>query len=417
MAASTDTRFRVEGMDCAACATKVEAATRRVAGVEDVSVSVTAGTMTVRHANNADLGQIAKKVSDVGYNASVLAERQPKPTRNAAHDHDSGHDHDHTSLDEGPNDKDKLEGLHGHDHRQEEGPWWATRKARLTMFCGLAVGSAFVASWFLPTYSFLIFTAAMLVGLIPIARRAFMGAINGAPFTIETLMTVAAIGAVIIGASEEAAVVVILFLVGEMLEGIATGRARASIKALATLVPKTALVESNGTTKELPAEQLMVDSIILVRPGDRIAADGVISSGESSIDEAPVTGESVPKRKVEGDDVFAGTINQEGTLRVRVTAAAADNTIARIIKLVEEAQESKAPTERFIERFSRWYTPAVMVLAALIAVVPPLAAGGDWGSGSTKASPFCLSAAHVPWSSRRPLPSQQHCLQALAAAF
>lgn len=382
MAASTDTRFRVEGMDCAACATKVEAATRRVAGVEDVSVSVTAGTMTVRHADNADLGQISKKVSDVGYKASVMTGRQPKPTSNVTADHGrSGHDHDDHSAGKGedPKDDDKLEGLHGHDHSLEEGPWWATRKARLTMFCGLAVGAAFVASWFLPTYNFWIFTAAMLVGLIPIARRAFMGAISGAPFTIETLMTVAAIGAVIIGASEEAAVVVILFLVGEMLEGIATGRARASIKALATLVPKTALVESDGTTKEVPAEQLMVDSIILVRPGDRIAADGVISSGESSIDEAPVTGESVPKRKIEGDDVFAGTINQEGTLRVRVTAAAADNTIARIIRLVEEAQESKAPTERFIERFSRWYTPAVMVLAALIAIVPPLAAGGDWG--------------------------------------
>jgi Cd2+/Zn2+-exporting ATPase len=378
MATSMDTRFRVEGMDCAACATKVEAATRRVAGVENVSVSVTAGTMTVRHSGGADIGQITKKVSDVGYKASVLAGRQPKPTPKAAHDrdpdhNDGGHDHDH-----GKGPKDKLEGLHGHDHSLEEGPWWATRKARLTILCGLAIGAAFVISWLLPAYSFWIFTAAMLVGLIPIAQRAFMGAINGAPFTIETLMTVAAVGAVFIGASEEAAVVVILFLVGELLEGVATGRARASIKALATLVPKTALVESNGTTKEVPAEQLMVDSIILVRPGDRIAADGVISSGESSIDEAPVTGESVPNRKVEGDEVFAGTINQEGTLRIRVTAAAADNTISRIIKLVEEAQESKAPTERFIERFSRWYTPGVMVVAALIAVVPPLVAGGDW---------------------------------------
>ena len=376
MATSIDTRFRVEGMDCAACATKVEAATRRVSGVEDVSVSVTAGTMTVRHGEGTDLGQIATKVSGVGYTASVLAPSQPKREPKAPKDHDRDQDRG-GHQGEGP--KDALEGLHGHDHGLEEGPWWATRKARLTMLCGVAIGVAFVASWLLPAYSFWIFTAAMLVGLIPIGRRAFMGAINGAPFTIETLMTVAALGAVIIGASEEAAVVVILFLVGELLEGIATGRARASIKALATLVPKTALVETNGTTKEVPAEQLMVDSIVLVRPGDRIAADGVISSGESSIDEAPVTGESVPKRKVEGDDVFAGTINQEGTLRVRVTAAAADNTIARIIKLVEEAQESKAPTERFIERFSRWYTPGVMVAAALIAVLPPLVVGGNWG--------------------------------------
>jgi Cd2+/Zn2+-exporting ATPase len=375
-ASSIDTRFRVTGMDCAACATKVEAATRRVTGVEEVSVSVTAGTMTVRHAG-ADLTQIARKVTEVGYGASVLPARGsvPKPERHARdhdhadHDH-SGHDHDHAP--------DQLEGLHGHDHGAEDGPWYATKKARLTLLCGLAVALAFVVSWVLPAYAFWIFTAAMLVGLLPIARRAVIGALNGAPFTIETLMTVAAIGAVIIGASEEAAVVVILFLVGELLEGIATGRARASIKNLATLVPKTALLETNGPTREVAAESLLVDAIILVRPGDRIAADGNIESGESAIDEAPVTGESVPKRKVAGDPVFAGTINQDGKLRVRVTAAAADNTIARIIELVEEAQESKAPTERFIERFSRWYTPGVMVVAALIAMIPPLLLGGGW---------------------------------------
>ena len=378
MSESLSTKFRVDGMDCAACATKVDAATRRVPGVDDVSVSVTAGAMTVKHQPAADLDEIVKRVKSVGYMAAVHgAKPAPKPVAanddHHGHDHD-GHDHDHDHKDG----EDKLAGLHGHDHELEEGPWWATRKARMTIICGVAIGAAFFGSWLLPAYSFWIFTAAMLVGLIPIAHRAFMGAINGAPFTIETLMTVAAVGAVFIGASEEASVVVILFLVGELLEGIATGRARASIKALATLVPKVALVEENGKTREVPAEQLQVESVILVRPGDRIAADGVIVSGESAVDEAPVTGESVPKRKEEGDEVYAGTVNQEGILRIRVTAASADNTIARIIKLVEEAQESKAPTERFIEKFSRYYTPAVMVVAALIAVIPPLVMGGVW---------------------------------------
>ncbi len=352
-AASTDTRFRVTGMDCAACAAKVESATRRVAGVENVAVSVTAGTMTVRHAS-ADLAQIARKVTEVGYSASLLPAhaKAAKPNSQDHPDHDHDHDHDR--------------------------PWYATRKARLTLLCGLAMALAFVASWVVPSWHAWIFTAAMLVGLVPIARRALAGALNGAPFTIETLMTVAAIGAVFIGASEEAAVVVILFLVGELLEGIATGRARASIRNLATLVPRTALVETDGATTEVAAESLAVGSIILVRPGDRIAADGIVASGESAIDEAPVTGESVPKRKGQGDEVFAGTINHDGTLRVRVSAAAEDNTIARIIRLVEEAQESKAPTERFIERFARWYTPGVMVVAALVAILPPLAMGGDW---------------------------------------
>ena len=129
----------------------------------------------------------------------------------------------------------------------------------------------------------------------------------------------------------------------------------------------------------MPAASLSVGATILVRPGDRVAADGVIVEGESDIDEAPVTGESVPKRKGPKDSVFAGTINSDGVLRVRVTAAASDNTIARIVRLVEEAQEAKAPTERFINRFSRYYTPGVVLVAALIALVPPLLFGAAWG--------------------------------------
>ena len=203
-----------------------------------------------------------------------------------------------------------------------------------------------------------------------------MATLAGIPFTIEMLMTIAAVGAVIIGAGEEAATVVFLFLVGELLEGVAAGKARSSIQALTTLVPKTAFVEENGQTREVPAESLEVGAMILVRPGDRIPADGEIIDGESAIDESPVTGESVPVRKGVGDKVFAGTINGDAVLRIKVTAAAADNTIARVVKLVEEAQESKAPTERFIDRFSRWYTPGVVVVAALVAVVPPLLFGG-----------------------------------------
>ena len=169
-----------------------------------------------------------------------------------------------------------------------------------------------------------------------------------------------------------------LFLIGELLEGVAAGKARASIQSLTRLVPKTALVEEGATTREVPAESLDVGAVILVRPGDRIPADGVIVAGESAIDEAPVTGESVPARKGVAAKVFAGTVNGDAALRIRVTAAAADNTIARVVKLVEEAQESKAPTERFIERFARWYTPGVVVVAALVAIVPPLLLGGAW---------------------------------------
>src|SRR5690606_27974981 len=131
---------------------------------------------------------------------------------------------------------------------------------------------------------------------------------------------------------------------------------------------------------EVLASSLDVNDHVLVRPGDRVSADGVIIQGASSLDESPITGESIPLAKAAGDNVFGGSINVDGVLQIRVEKAAADNTISRIIHLVEQAQASKAPTARFIERFSRYYTPAVMAIAALIVVVPPLAMGGDWGT-------------------------------------
>lgn len=378
----TRTRFRVEGMDCAGCATKITNAVRRVPGVEDVSVSVAAGNMTVHHAAGTDLNiAIIREVNDLGgYKATVL-------TASQAHaDHDTplgrgGHNgarRDHARQDQGRHVRPEAAGLHARDHAPANGPWWRSRKGLLTIATAAALLIAYALGKLVPPVAGYVFTAAMLIGLGPVARRAVMAARGGTPFSIEMLMTIAAIGAVIIGAAEEAAAVVFLFLVGEMLEGVAAGQARASIQGLTELVPKTALLHKNGQTESVPAESLSVGAIILVRPGDRISADGEIVDGSSAIDEAPVTGESIPKRKSKGDAVFAGTINTEGVLRVRVTAASADNTIARVVKLVEEAQERKAPTERFIDLFSAWYTPSVVAVAALVAVVPPLLMGQSW---------------------------------------
>ncbi len=309
-AAATDgqARYRVGGMDCASCATKVETAVRRMPGIEDVSVSVASGTMSVKHSAVANLKAVEKQVSALGYSIAPII-KTPKPTSpgsNVSSDH-SGHDH-------GPgSDHAEIEGLHGRDHGPSEGPWWKSKKGRLTIMAGTALVLAYGIGHLFPaiaTYAFLI---AMLVGLVPIGRRAIMAAMAGTPFSIEMLMTIAAIGALIIDATEEAAAVVFLFLVGELLEGVAAGKARDSIKSLTALVPKTALLEEGGKTREVPAETLAVGSVILVRPGDRISADGVIVAGESSIDEAPVTGESVPVRKVVDDSVFAGTVNGDWT--------------------------------------------------------------------------------------------------------
>lgn len=337
-------RFRVEGMDCAACGAKVESAVRRIAGVEDVSVSVTTGALKIGHREAVDLNAVTDAVKRLGYRAT------PEREKNSSHS----------------------------DHEEITGPWWKSRRAMLTGACGLALVLAYGVGKAFPAADSAAFLVALAIGLIPIARRAFNAARAGMPFSIESLMTVAAIGAVVIGATEEAAMVVFLFLVGEMLEGVAASRARASIQSLSDLIPRTALLLDAGQTREVPATSLAVGALVLVRPGDRIPADGVIVEGESEINEAPVTGESVPKRKRKDEAVFAGTINGEAALTINVTAAASDNTIARVIRLVEEAQESKAPTARFIDRFSRYYTPGVVVFAAAVAVVPPFFGMGDY---------------------------------------
>lgn len=358
----TTRRYRIEGMDCPACASKIEAGVVRLPGVTEASASYGSGTLTVRDDGRAELSNsIPKRAADLGYTLVSLAERPADRTSGPAeHAHEDEH------------------GAGDHHHEPLGARWWQSRKAIFTLVCAIALLVAYGLGRLLPEYEKWIFTAAMLIGLVPIARRAVAAAVTGTPFSIEMLMTVAAIGAVLIGASEEAAAVVLLFLIGELLEGVAAGRARASIQSLANLVPTKALVEADGRTEEVAIDSLQIGSIILVRPGDRISADGEIVSGTSAVDQAPVTGESTPVRKSVGDTVFAGTVNGEAALRVKVTATAADNTIARVVKLVEEAQEAKAPTERFIDRFSKFYTPGVVVVAALIAVVPPALFGGSW---------------------------------------
>ncbi|QCI63478.1 heavy metal translocating P-type ATPase [Phreatobacter stygius] len=406
-------RFRIEGMDCASCAAKIDTAVRRLPGIADVNVSVATGRMTVTHGSDDDLAAVQRRVTGLGYAVAAIGADAPASTAAGAlgqgrdhhdqhdhhhgsctgshHDHHHAHDHDdhgdqrrsgHAGAAGGPAPSLGSLGLprrdQHHDHGPATGPWWRGRKGLTTIACGAALAAAYGLGKLVPAIDHWVFLLALAVGLVPIARRAFAAARVGTPFSIEMLMTIAAVGAVIIGATEEAAAVVFLFLVGELLEGVAATKARASIQGLADLVPKTALVETEGRTREIAADSLVVGAVILVRPGDRVPADGVIISGDSAIDEAPVTGESTPKRKTVGDTAFAGTVNGEAALRLRVTAAAADNTIARVVKLVEEAQESKAPTERFIDSFSRYYTPAVLAAGALVAIVPPLALGGAW---------------------------------------
>ena len=240
---------------------------------------------------------------------------------------------------------------HVHNDPADRGKrWYETGKGRLVIGTGLLLAAAwavnYLASEEIANWAFI---AACLIGVAPVARRAFSALQAGMPFTIEMLMTIAAVGALFIGAAEEAALVVFLFAVGEVLEGVAANKARDGIRALANLIPKTALVEENGATREVAADTLRIGQRVLVRPGDRIPADGEIVEGTSGVDDSPVTGESMPVTKGPGDAVFAGSINTEAALRVQVTKAAEDNTIARIIKLVEEAEDF-ARADRAIHR-------------------------------------------------------------------
>ncbi|PWR23043.1 heavy metal translocating P-type ATPase [Zavarzinia compransoris] len=366
-------RLKVEGMDCASCAIKIETALKRLPGVDEVNVNVTGGTVAVTEgAVSPSLADMQAAIRRLGF--TVI----DNEARHDHQSHDHGHDHDHD---------------HSHDDPADRGkPWWRTAKGRLVLASGALLGLAFAVEMAVPAAGPWAFGLATLIALLPVARRALAAATAGSIFTIEMLMTIAALGALAIDAGEEAAVVVFLFAVGEVLEGYAASRARRSIEALADLTPRTALRLAGSTTEEIPADQVKVGDFLLVRPGDRVPADGIIWEGMSSLDESPVNGESVPRAKQPGDDVFAGTINLDAALKLEVTRGAEDNTIARIIRLVEEAQEAKAPVARFIDRFARIYMPAVVAIALLVALAPPLLAGQDWGTWVYRALSLLLIA-------------------------
>jgi Cd2+/Zn2+-exporting ATPase len=347
MATASALKLRIEGMDCGSCAAKIETAMRRLPGVAEVEVSVAASSMSITvDEDRTSRETIRAKVDSLGFRAMV-----PAADGAAAHDH---------------------------DHGSSDGPWYDSSKGRLVIASGALLAAAWGASFVEPGWSQWPWIAAALLGLVPVVRRAVAGALNGTPFSIETLMSIAAIGAIAIGEAPEAAVVVFLFAVGELLEGVAASRARAGVKSLVDLIPRAARRIRGEAVETVAACELAVGDLVLVRPGDRIPSDGVVTEGASEVNEAPITGESRPVLKETGASVYAGSVNANGELRVEITKAAADNTIARIVHMVEEAQGSKAPTARFIERFSRWYTPAAMAFALLVIVAPPLLAGGDW---------------------------------------
>ncbi len=358
--------YFVDGMDCASCVQKVEQMVSRLPGTTAVKTSFTKQTLRLElDESQTPRAVLEKNLLALGYAPSI---QEPAPGRIASaghgrpeHDHE-GHDH----------------AGHVHEVLPAGTPWYAGRQGKLVIFSGVLLALAWGFGFVEPGLSVYGYVAATALGVWPLAKQAYASARLGDPFSINTLVSLAAIGAVLIGQAAEGAVVVFLFAVGELLEGVAAGRARAGIQALSALAPRTALLVEGSRTREVPADSLQVGQTVQVRPGGRVPADGTILSGTSSLDDSPVTGESMPVSKTVGDPVFAGSINTDGALGIRVDREASDNTIARIIHLVEEAEGSKAATARFIDRFSRFYTPGVVLVSAGVALVPPLLFGAEW---------------------------------------
>lgn len=254
------------------------------------------------------------------------------------------------------------------------------KSLRLLVLAGFAAIGAEIAEWMSgPEYiaAGLALLAVMICGL-GTYRKGWISVRQGS-LNINALMSIAVTGALILRQWPEAAMVMVLFTLAEWLEAKSLDRARNAIRSLVQLVPELATVrQQDGSWLEIPVRQVQIGEVVRVKPGERIALDGEIVAGQSTVDQGPITGESLPVDKSVGDQVYAGTINQSGSFEFKVSAAAAQSTLARIIRVVEDAQSARSPTQRFVDRFARIYTPAVLILSIAVAVIPPLVLGGGW---------------------------------------
>ena len=333
--------YRVQGFSCANCAGKFENNVKKLPNVENAKVNFGASKISVY--GEATVEELEKAGSFE--NLKVFPE--------------------HTTNE--PDEK-----------KEEKEPFYLK-------YSTLFYSSLFMAFGFLSMFingndnivTALLFIASMLVGGLSLLKTGLHNLLRF-EFDMRTLMTIAVIGGVIIGEWAEVAVVVILFALSEELERFSMDRARKSIQSLMDIAPNQAIVKRFGQETTVHVNDIVIGDMMIVKPGQKIAMDGVIVGGSSSINQAAITGESVPVEKSLDDEVFAGTLNEEGHLEVKVTKLVNDTTLAKIIHLVEEAQAERAPAQAFVDRFAKYYTPAIMVIAAMVAVLPPLFFEASW---------------------------------------
>jgi Cd2+/Zn2+-exporting ATPase len=334
-----ESTFKIEGMDCREEVALIERRFKHLAGVEDFSADLVGQRLHVKYdAAKLTANGIAGAVADAGMRA-WLEHEEPIAS-----------------------------GKSGKRTRT-----WLLVSAGALFAAGLAANALAGPATLAP----ILFSLSVATGVPLTARKAWQ-ALRLRSLDINVLMLIAAAGAVVLGQWNEAAAVVFLFAVAETLEARTLERARLAVRALMDLTPSEALVRDSHGEHKVAVDSLMPGVVMIVKPGEKVPLDGTIVAGISAVNQAPITGESLPIDKAPGDEVFAGSINGRGALEVRVTRFRRDTTLARIIHLVEQAQAQRAPVQTFVERFARVYTPAVIMLAVALAVVPPLAFGAPW---------------------------------------
>lgn len=342
--------FRVEGFTCANCAGKFENNVKQIPGVQDAKVNFGASKISVY--GTASVEELEK--AGAFENLKVAPEIAGRPA--------------------GP----KTETEKTMAAKEKKVPFY--QKHSTLLYSTLLIVFGYISQFVNGEENLLtslLFVAAIAIGGYSLFKVGFQNLIR-LDFDMKTLMTVAVIGAAFIGEWAEASIVVILFAISEALERYSMDRARQSIRSLMDIAPKEALVRRNGQELLISVDDIVVGDTMIVRPGQKIAMDGTVTNGYSAVNQAAITGESVPVAKTVNDDVFAGTLNEEGLLEVKITKLVEDTTIAKIIHLVEEAQGERAPSQAFVDKFAKYYTPIIMAVAALVAIVPPLLFDASW---------------------------------------
>ncbi|MFB9327949.1 heavy metal translocating P-type ATPase [Paenibacillus aurantiacus] len=358
--------YRVKGLSCGNCALGLEHQIKELEHGETATLSYNTGKLKLdSRVSLTQVEQILKSDNAyIDWNQAQIA-RSDHSDGHRHDNHSHAHDHEYDSGDHS----------HAHGHSHEHGN---SKMIKLLIVSAILYLAAVFAG---DSVNEAVLTGLYLVTIVLSGYSTFLRGLKNLlalRFTIDTLMTIALTGAVAIGEWKEATLVALLFGLNELLEGLGMEKARRSMETLLKVAPKEAVLLKNGIDTVVPIASLKAGDLVVVKSGEKIPSDGVVEEGKSSVNEAAITGESLPVEKEIGAPVFGGSINNEGVLQIRIEKAYQDSSLARILHLVEEAQETKTPTELFINKFARYYTPIIMIIAALVIVVPPLLLGGEW---------------------------------------